>query len=406
MRILMLTTKFYHADGSLWLTSELAHEFAACGDEVTVVNLEWSGLIAESDAADENLPFELKNIKAIRCGPPWIALIARWLLSSFKTLPFLVRKLFLNGKYDLMIGFSPCAALYAALPPARLASKEACLLYWDFFPVHNQEITQKAPRFILPLLKRLEKMLVGHFSRIGCMSHRGVEFFRCYFEPDNEIELRVIPIWTSFLDGGSTTGYDKRKRLSIPADAILLVFGGQLIEGRGVAEICEAAVIAQKIDKRIFLVVCGAGPLAQKVIDCEGRFPSIVKYGGSMSRSAYIEILKEADVGVVATVAGVSAPSFPSKSLDYMACGLALLAAVEAASDFGRVVEEFQMGMACPAGNTAAMAKAIVEMTADKAAMKTMGRNAREYLKTHHAVEQVAKLIKGSPHVQEQGFAD
>ncbi|SNB45060.1 glycosyltransferase family 4 protein [Geobacter sp. DSM 9736] len=394
MKILILTTKFCHPDGSPWLVSELTDEFTRLGHQVTVLNVEWTrSSIQLSDRHQQNDNLEVNIFQAIHAELGMLSVAIRWALSSFKALPFLLKRCLSRERYDLMIGFSPCTALYAILPLARSISHDSCLIYWDFFPVHNQEISGKAPTFSLPILKFVENKLVGLFSRVGCMSDKNLEFFNRYFGAVQKQQRSIIPIWTSFF--GDDPSSRPNPRFAPASRKVVLVFGGQLVEGRGVIELCEAVIMAHREDPDISLVICGAGFLSSRVLELQERYPAAIRYAGQLSREAYFGILGMSHIGVVATVSNVSVPTFPSKSLDYMACGLPILASVEAASDFGDFVEKNNIGKACPAGDIASMKAAILEMATSGEKLKIMGNNGNRYLRANHSVQHVAHLIIG-----------
>lgn len=392
----MLTTKFRHPDGSLWLPSELAAELLRRGHSVTVLNVEWSGLPVDQGSGkflDRN--FRIFNYSAIRFRSPRLSLALRWMFSAFKLWPFLLRSLVAGRRYDLLISFSPCTSLHVAIPMAMLISRESCLVYWDFFPVHNQEISGKAPRSFLPVLKAIEKRLVHSFHRVGCMSPKNVQFYERYFGVSRRQTVGIIPVWTSLLDAHRGDRSLVHEGLGIDAGSTVLVFGGQLVDGRGVVELCEAVLRAHQDSPNLVLIVCGQGPLAGRVIEYQNRSPGVIRYAGTLRREEYLKVLSAADIGVVATVAGVAAPSYPSKSMDYMACGLPILAAVEASSDFGEIVQKENIGIACLAGDVQAIALSIRRLVSNRSEMMEMGANGNKYLRSNHAVENIADLIIG-----------
>lgn len=400
MNILMLTTKFCHLDGSSWLPSELTDELIKKGHKVQVLNLEWSGEEIHPNIKNKDINFfEFRNFKSLRFNFGKFSVPIRWFFSSFKILPFLLKKFLIGERYDLMIGFSPCTSLYAALPLARFLSRDAILIYWDFFPVHNQEISKKIPRKILPFIKSVEKKLINLYSRIGCMSQANIIFFEKYFGKNYAQKVFLLPIWTSILE--MPDFHEKQAGLNFfdNPNAIIFVFGGQLVEGRGVVEFCEAILQAKKKNSNISLVVCGDGFLSREVLSFQGKYPTAIKYLGALPRSEYLKVLSLSDVGVVSTVANVSAPTFPSKSLDYMASSLPILAAVEEASDFGKVVEENNFGYACKADDKESLVDGIIKITKSKESIKTMGKNGNSYLRKYHSVENAAKLITGVENV-------
>ncbi len=395
MRILLITTKFRHPDGSPWLLSELAAEFLRSGHEVTVLNVEWSGKKIMNPTSDADRSLTLKSVEAIDFGGGKFSLACRWIFSSMKIVPALIMDVVRRGKYDLFVGFSPCVAVYAAIPIGLFLSRDSCLVYWDFFPIHNQEISRKIPSPALPVLKKLEAALTSGFRRVGCMSRGGVRFFEAYFGRSKRQSIEVVPIWTSIIESPQVPRASIREMHGIGNDSIVFIFGGQLVAGRGIAEMCEAIILAHKKNNRIKLIVCGAGPLSTIVLDYMKKYGDVVGYVGSLSRNDYLGLVGASDVGVVCTVAEVSAPSFPSKSLDYFSCRLPIVASLEAVSDFGEIISRYNMGISCLAGNVKDMADSMISIAENEEGMRMMGENGYRYLREFHAVDKVARLITG-----------
>ena len=396
----MLTTRLVHADGSVWLPSELANQLVLDGNCVSVVNLEWSGIYAPKAQVDARV--EIIDRLAIRAfAGRKFAVAFRWAFSSFKLLASLLTLLCRGKRYDLLLCFSPCTALYSAIPLARLICKDAFLVYWDFFPVHNQEISDKIPKYLMPCFKSLESILVRLFPRVGCMSPKNLAFFRDYFNTGGSCELLVLPIWTSFL------GHDNQFNISDDSvsspisndEVVKFVFGGQLVPGRGIVDFCSTFVAAYQCNSNLLLTICGDGPLSTAVERIQLQHPSAIRYLGALSREAYIELLQSSDVGVVVTATNVSAPTFPSKCLDYMACRLPVLAVVEDSSDFGEIIESNNAGVTCEVGDVAAIVEKILFLAESATARYAMGSNANVYLRNSHSVKKVSELIIGSGNV-------
>jgi len=394
MNILVLSTKYTHDDGSPWLASELCSALSQLGHDLTVINVQWSDMTISDFEFNKNIKFY--NFKAIKIFTGYrISTVFRWLFSSFKVLPLLFSK-FLHGyKFDLLISFSPCTSLYAAIPFAKFICKDSCLIYWDFFPIHNQEITKKIPPFVLPILKRIENFLINRFARVGLMSRANLDFFNLYFRYYKK--LSIIPIWTSNLNSNifSLRKLNSKFDALFLSDRINYVFGGQLTNGRGVIELCLAIINAHKINNKINLIICGSGDLKEEVLKLERCNPNVIKYLGSLSRGDYNLILNRCDVGVVVTVSGVSSPTFPSKSLDYMAACLPIFAALEKSSDFGSLLMSHRAGFFCDAGNIQAMTECILSLARSKFERIEMGMNGNRYLKENHSLTKVIPLIIG-----------
>lgn len=393
MKYLLIVTKYTHLDGSPWLVSELVEELLRRGNEVTVVHIDWSGSSPLACESFSRLPFNYKYIAPYVSTVPRLGVSLKWLLSSLKALPFMLGLLLRRKSFDMGISFSPCMATYATHPLTKFLSKKCLLIYWDFFPAHNQQILGVIPNKLMPLLRYAENQCVRFYDFLGLMSPRSIDFAESYFSLNKSQSKFILPVWTSFLNSASKGVSALRCELGFSEGRIVVVFGGQLVPGRGVIELCHAAVDAYKSNQNIMLLILGDGSLAPQVQSASQSHPDVIRYHGGVDRTRYLEILADSDVGVVVTVSGVSSPTFPSKCLDYMACELPILASVEEATDFGEIVENNGMGVSCMAGDHDAMVSALLDLADSPNKRKEMGRKGNAYLRAHHSVESVCNSI-------------
>jgi glycosyltransferase involved in cell wall biosynthesis len=120
------------------------------------------------------------------------------------------------------------------------------------------------------------------------------------------------------------------------------------------------------------------------------EFSDVVVLRKSMPRSEYLNLLlNTADIGFVSTNKSVNSPSFPSKSLDYMMCGLPMIAAVEEVTDFGSIVEANKLGLACKANDIDSMSLAILKLVDDHLLRQEMSVSAKKFFKNHHYIDRV-----------------
>lgn len=400
MKILILTTKFTHLDGSPWLVSELAQEFCDLGHEVTVLNVAWDKLFSCPPVNDISPNIKLVSTTVLQTSKNNMSRGFKWFFSSFLVVPFLLRALVAGRRYDLLIGFSPCLAVWSALPLAAALCRDRFLVYWDFFPVHNTEISPGVPTIVKNFAKLLERSLIRRFNHVGLMSQRNLEYFHDYFcFAKQNVAVKspksiVLPIWTSILQV-KKTGVG-RTLMSFGSERIVFVFGGQLIHGRCVRELCEAILMAYVIDNRVALVICGSGNLSSMVSEYAEKHPSCIEYLGNLPRNDYLAVVSASNVGVVATVPGVSVPTYPSKSLDYMSCGIPIMAAVEKSTDFGEIVELNGLGRQCKAGDIDSMKNCMIDFARSTTNRRLMGRRGADFLAAQHSVSHASSIILGA----------
>jgi glycosyltransferase involved in cell wall biosynthesis len=175
------------------------------------------------------------------------------------------------------------------------------------------------------------------------------DYLRRRFRIDAAQKVLVTPIWG---DGTLVRGASRaavRRRHALPASGTIAVFGGQLVEGRGFEQMFAAADAALRSGSDLKFLFVGEGRLGPAIQERAATRGNVL-YRAQLSRPDYLELLGACDVGMVATVPGVTSFSIPSKTIDYLRAGLPIIAAVEHGNDFVRILEDYGVGAAVPFG--------------------------------------------------------
>lgn len=101
----------------------------------------------------------------------------------------------------------------------------------------------------------------------------------------------------------------------------------------------------------------------------DALFTGMLPYGEMCGRLSACDM-------VVNPIVGRSAASIINKHGDYAASGLPVINTQESA-EYRALVEEYRMGINCPAGDPAAVADAVERLVKDPALRRSMGENAR-----------------------------
>lgn len=269
----------------------------------------------------------------------------------------------------------------------------AVLVHWDFFPVHQREIGHfgRLPAAVDPVLRAIESRAARQADVVAVMTPRNRAFFDSYFGR-SDASFVTLPPW------GSDQAPRSTERAARPDAPFTVVFGGQIAAGRGIEELVEAAALVEAQDGpavrwRIFGQGPKSGWLAEQVAR---RGLTSVSIEGQVPRHVYAEALAVSHGGLVATVSGVSVPTFPSKLVDYCSASLPVVIASEASGDVGGWVEERRFGFAVPAGDAAALADAVVRMGSawrDRTAWDEMSRASRVAYETELSADVAADRI-------------
>jgi len=336
MKILVLTTA-YDTHCATPLAAELATELAA-EHEVQVLATDWN-LAPGTPSKTING----NGYRAVVKSPVGFGKMGKLVLSSLK-LAWLARRL---GPFDKVIAFSPAITLWA---PLLIAQGAKTVYITDFFPYHNCQLGM-IPKAAEAPLAAVESFLFRRCDTLAVMSPRGVDYLRDHYQLSGQA-VKVVPLWSGGFKQQTSTRSETRRRHRLPLGATIALFGGQIERGRGIESIVEASKLLPDVH---FLFV-GSGSLQHLVTGSPN-----LQHIAAVPREDYLAIASACDVGIVATVAGVDVPTFPSKTIDYAYSDLAIAAAVEESSDYPAFIEEQGLGNAVVAGDSAALAQVIAD---------------------------------------------
>ncbi len=348
MRFLMACMQFPTEPGHSYMTTELAQALVAAGHAVEVLLIDWDAAPSAADGpgADWN------GVRVVRCTPrqigglgPLVRNASKFVLTG-RHARRLARDHFDLEGFDAFIAWTPALAFGSCVGMARRAGIPRRLLFiWDFFPDHHREIGLIPGGPPYWLARALEQRLMDAFNVLLCTLPQNADYLRRRFRVRPDQAVRVAPIWSDMApipDAGRSV---VRRRHALPEDRPIAVFGGQLVEGRGFDQMLAAAAIARARGSPLVFLFVGGGRLAPalKAEACDN-----VLWRPALPKQAYLELLTACEVGMVATVPGVSSFTIPSKTLDYLRAGLPVVAAVEAGSEFSALLERHGVGRAVP----------------------------------------------------------
>ena len=348
MRILMACLQFPTEPGCSYLTTELAAALVAAGHEVEVLFIDWNATPAATDE-----PGRVWNgVRVVRCTPRWVDGFGKLVRHASKFVLTarragrLARERFDLARFDAFIAWAPALTVAPLARAARRAGIARRLLFiWDFFPDHYREIGRIPDGPPFWLARAWEQGLMDQFTVLLPTLPQNADYLRRRFKVRPGQTVRVAPIWTDVAPVPKADREGVRRRHGLPEDRPIAVFGGQLVEGRGFDQMLAAAAIGREAGSPLLFLFVGDGRLAP-MIEAPAREMTRdhVLWRPAMSRDAYLRLLGACDVGMVATVRGVTSFSIPSKTLDYLRAGLPVVAAVEPGSDFLALLQRYGVG--------------------------------------------------------------
>jgi glycosyltransferase involved in cell wall biosynthesis len=348
----MLCMQYPVGPGQSYMTTELADALTASGHRVEVLFLDW-----HAPAGDPTDDFTTTTgVRVVRVAPREIRRLggvvrgaSKFLLSG-RHAARVAESLFDIAQFDAMIAWMPAIAVAPLIPVLRRAGIRHRLLFiWDFFPDHHREIGRIPGGLPYRVARAWEQRLLGQFSAILCTLPGNADYLKRRFRVSEEQRVLVTPIWSVTTPRPHVDRAQVRVRHGLPADRPIAVFGGQLVEGRGFEQMLAAADAARAAGSTLLFLFVGDGRLAPMLRE-RARGEGNIMLLPPLPREAYLELLGACDVGMVATVPGVTSFSIPTKTIDYLRAGLPVIAAVEHGSDFVAILDLYGVGSAVSFG--------------------------------------------------------
>jgi hypothetical protein len=401
MRFLMVAMQYPTETGQSYLTTELADGLVKAGHELEVLHLDWHN---EGLARSKEL-WTQSGIRVVRCAAtslrglgPLIRDSSKFLLSGERAARAAHSKFDLSN-FDAVIAWMPASALGRLVRLFERAGIAKRLLFiGDFFPDHAHEIGRLPGGLPLRLARAAERRLVKRFTALICTLPGNADYLRQHFRLTPSQRVLIAPIWGEVSQVENVDVPAVRERHLLPQDLPIAVFGGQLIEGRGFEQMLGAADAALAAGSSLRFLFIGNGRLAAMIQERSVTQANIL-YRPSIPRSDFLELLGACNVGMVATVPGVSSFSIPSKTIDYLRAGLPIVAAVEHGNDYLQILRRYDVGSGVPFGEPRLYFDEL-ERLAARGSIKVAARRCLEdVFDVRHAVATVLEASDGSARI-------
>jgi glycosyltransferase involved in cell wall biosynthesis len=367
LRFLLVCMQFPTGPGQSYMTTELADALVGAGHKVEILFLDWSA----SAGGDTESFVTARGVRVVRCKPRILAGFGSLVRNASKFLlsgrhaAHMAQQYFDLARFDAVIAWMPAVAIAPLVPLFRHAGiRRRILFIWDFFPDHHREIGRMPGGPPYWIARAWERKLLAHFTAIICTLPGNADYLRRRYRITPEQRVLVTPIWSETSPRPAVDRGAVRALHGLPLDRPIAVFGGQLVAGRGFEQMLGAAEEASSAGSPLSFLFVGDGPLAPMLRDRAGAQANVL-YLPAMSRDAYLDLLGACDVGMVATVPGVSSYSIPTKTIDYLRAGLPVIAAVEHGNDFVAILDRHGVGRAVPFGQPMQFHRAAERLATD-----------------------------------------
>ncbi len=389
MNVLLLTVSFPDLEEGANLYGDLAIELAARGHAVHVASLlerkrgeKTHGVIQCGVKVLRVASGDLFDVGFVRKGMTMLALEG-----DFRRA---IRTAWPDVRFDLVLYPTPPITFVGLVETLKREQHGATyLILRDIFPQNAVDVGIMRKGIAYHYFRRQERRLYEVSDRIGCMSPANAEWVRRDGVPGGKVKL--LPNWRKVREP-SATGTNFRKEWGL-GDRFVAVFGGVL----GIAQELEFLLeLARSCRDRkdIAFVIVGTGNQKARLRETAARQGlDNVQFRDRVSSGDFARLLRQADAGLVNLNRRFTIPNYPSKVLDYFEARLPVLASLDRATDFGKMVDESGSGLWSLTGDLAAYRRNLDRLVEDAALRKEMGRRGRAFLEKHFTVEQAVDSI-------------
>lgn len=394
MKILYIATSFPEPHKGATIYTDLAEALNEAGHEITVAVSEQPKNLGQTSLKKER-GFDV--LRVVTGNYYDVGLIEKGITTLI--IPFKMRqgisKYLGDEKFDFI--------LYEA-PPVTNANlviwakeKFNCpsyLMLKDIFPQNAVDIgVMKKNSPLYKFFVRKEKQLYASASIIGCMSEANKKYIlehNAFVDP-NKVELfpNTKKLTAKYIREDCTM----RQQYSIPNDACVFLFGGNMGKPQYVDLLC-AAMVECKDDKNIFFLFVGRGTerhKLEKTIKVNNIKNSLLLE--NLPRNEYEQITKECDVGLIVLHPDFTIPNYPSRILSYLEYAKPVLAATDNATDIKEIIEEIDCGEWIWSGDLDSFVEKIRKM-ANSTNLSERGMKGREYIENNLTVSQSVALLE------------
>ncbi|WP_152266619.1 glycosyltransferase family 4 protein [Agriterribacter humi] len=376
MRVLFLL--LYHPEPyeSSNLYADLIDEFEKNGHEVTVVS-----------AAKENQPSTLKrekDIEVLRVKTQKIFNVHP-LLKGIATvrMPYqfkrAIKKYLSKYEFDLVVTPTPPITFVDVVVWLKKKHPlQSYLILRDIFPQNARDLGMMKNPLLFNYFRKKEKKLYRYSDYIGCMSQGNINYVIRHNPEVLTRKLLLLPNWQK-AEALSERDESVKKQYGL-AGKYVAIFGGNIGEPQKIENIVSLAR-AYLYNNHIIFLVMGNGTRRKYLEQMAADYALtnlVIK--DAVPRQDYQKLVCSADVGLISLSEKFTIPNIPSKTLSYFNARIPVLAAIDANTDYGALLEKAGAGLWSLTGDMEKYKQNFDTLYNDSALRKQMGENGYNYL--------------------------
>ncbi len=285
----------------------------------------------------------------------------------------------IKGRLDIVFVHSPplTLAIAANLVKNHYGAK-FCLNVQDFFPQNAIDLGILKNPLLVKFFQNMERNAYKNCDFIVTPSE-GHKKYLIENRGVPEVKINVVPHWIDMAEFESAKKTGRFRKLYNLENKFIFLFGGVFGPSQGLDIFIRIAVKLKDYKDIIFLFV-GEGSEKEKLIELTKSLGlENVRFEPLVSKKDYPELVKNADVGILALTSANTTPAVPAKLMGYMAAGIPVLAFLHKESDGIKIIETANCGLASVSNNEEKAFELTKKIYSEKDKLKSYGENGFNY---------------------------
>ncbi|WP_037356719.1 glycosyltransferase family 4 protein [Schleiferia thermophila] len=379
MKVLFLMFAFPDMNKSFNMYTTLVEEFFKNGHEVTVI----------APGSGKTGIFIENGIPVLRVQTLPIKNVANYLKGISNVLlpyqyEYFLKKYYGSRNFDLIISATPPITLVDLA--VKLKKKYGAIFYLilrDIFPQNAVDLGFiKKGGLLHRYFRKKEKKLYKYADYIGCMSQGNIDYIKTHNPDVSQEKLHELKNFQKpYMGFGFHTEYLKKKYEIL--DKFVVVFGGNMGKPQQLENVLTLAETVRNYPDIVFLLL-GEGVHLNNV-EAEAKSKNLINIiiHRTIPKQEYQDLLSVCDVGLISLHKDFTIPNIPSKALDYFNVGIPILASIDKATDFGKILDDEKCGLWSYAGDHESLKDNLLKLYFNKELRKNMGANGKNYFQTN-----------------------
>ena len=293
------------------------------------------------------------------------------------------RGLFLKKPHVIVVYSPPLPLAFISWILSRIKKCKLVVNIQDLYPQTIIDVGMLKNKFLIKIFRGLENFVYTHSDFLTVHSENNKKYLIEHGASEEKVEVVYNWVDIDFIKPlkklNEFEGIDLKNKFVVS-------YAGVLSIHQGLDVVIDAAKLLKGKKDIIFLLV-GDGfakvPLAQKI---EEHGLSNVIFLPFQPKEKYRVLMACSDVSLVCLRKDVATPVVPGKLMSIMASGRPVIASVPLLNDTVGIVREGNFGVAVEAGDSKALAEAILKFYENPQLIKDFGERGRIYAEKHFSI--------------------